>query len=207
MDGYRTIRGASTAEFTEKRSRFIGAAAPAASEEEAAAFIARIKKERWDARHNVSAFILDGGRLRRYSDDGEPQGTAGPPVLEVLTREGLTGCVVVVTRYFGGILLGAGGLVRAYSHAAKLAVDAAGTVWMRPCVLLEAVCSYSLYGRLPALIAERGGTVDGADFTDEVAVRFHLPSEEAAAFEKQLAELSAGSARLDRVGERCFPAE
>ncbi|MCI9414468.1 MAG: YigZ family protein [Clostridiales bacterium] len=207
MDAYRTIRGPAIAEFTERRSRFIGAAAPAADEEEALAFITRVKKERWDARHNVSAFILDGGRLRRYSDDGEPQGTAGQPVLDVLAKEQLTGCALVVTRYFGGILLGAGGLVRAYSHAAKIAVDAAGTVWMQPCDQLELTCGYSLYGRLPALIAELDGEVDDTVFAEGVTLRFHLPAERTAAFQTRLNDLSAGSLTAERIGAACYPQE
>lgn len=121
---YRTITKEADAEFTERRSRFIGHAMPVSSEEDALAFVAMIKEQHGDATHNVWAYNLKNGR-QRYSDDGEPQGTAGPPVLEVLQKERLVDAAVVVTRYFGGVLLGAGGLVRAYSHGAKLALEAA----------------------------------------------------------------------------------
>lgn len=118
MEEYKTLRAPASDEFTEKRSRFIGYAQPVSTQVEAAAFIERIKKQHHDATHNVFAYLLREGQLERYSDDGEPQGTAGIPVLDVLRKQGVTNCAVVVTRYFGGILLGAGGLVRAYSHAA-----------------------------------------------------------------------------------------
>ena len=121
---YRTIRAAASAEFVEKRSRFIGYISPVTTQEDAAAFIDSIRSKHWDATHNVPAYIIREGNICRFSDDGEPQGTAGMPALNVLQKEGLTDCVLVVTRYFGGILLGGGGLVRAYSHAAKIAVDA-----------------------------------------------------------------------------------
>ena len=121
MDGYRTIRTAASAEFVEKKSRFIGHICPVTTQEEANEFIRQKKSEYWDATHNVYAYVLREGQTRRYSDDGEPQGTAGIPTLDVLLKEDLTDCVVVVTRYFGGTLLGTGGLVRAYSHGSKIA--------------------------------------------------------------------------------------
>ena len=122
---YRTLHSSSQDEFTEKRSRFIGYACPVTTEDEALAFIAKIKKQHWDAKHNVYAYVLRDWQIRRYSDDGEPQGTAGIPVLDVLIKGDVTDAVIVVTRYFGGILLGGGGLVRAYGHAASIAVRAA----------------------------------------------------------------------------------
>ncbi|HBN81058.1 MAG TPA: YigZ family protein, partial [Ruminococcaceae bacterium] len=122
MGGYLTVRREASAEFTERRSRFIGCAKPVGTEKDALSFLNTIRSKHWDASHNVYAYALRSGQLRRYSDDGEPQGTAGIPVLDVLVKSGLVDTAVVVTRYFGGVLLGAGGLVRAYSHAASLAV-------------------------------------------------------------------------------------
>ncbi len=205
MTPYRTIEKAAVDEFTEKRSRFIGAIQPVTTEEEAQAFIRARSKEYWDARHNVYAYILDGGSLCRFSDDGEPQGTAGIPVLDVLRKEGLTDCAVVVTRYFGGILLGGGGLVRAYSHAAKLAVDAGGIVTMRPCTTGEIICDYAQYGWVPALLAQAGGTVTDTAFTDNVAVSFSLPEEALGGMQAALTERSAGQLTAQVTGTVMLP--
>ena len=202
---YRTIGGIGTDEFVEKRSRFIGHIVPVTTEEEAQAVIATRKKEFWDARHNVWAYVLREGNLRRYSDDGEPQGTAGMPVLDVLQKENLTDCVVVVTRYFGGILLGGGGLVRAYSHTARLAVDAAGRCTMRPCALLSVTCDYAQYGWVAPLIAAAGGVVDDTEFTDTVCLRFHLPEEDIGHLQAQLTEQSAGSLTLSQEDIAFYP--
>lgn len=202
---YRTIGQAGLDEFVEKRSRFIGAARPVVTEQEALAFIAEKKKEHWDATHNVYAYVLRAGGVQRYSDNGEPQGTAGVPVLQVLLKEGLTDCVVVVTRYFGGILLGGGGLVRAYSHAAKLAVDAAGIQEMRRCDVAHITCSYAQYGWAAPLVAEYGGVLDDTRFTDEVELRFHLPQEKRESLQAQLTERSAGALQLVVEEERYAP--
>ena len=202
---YLTVASAAVDEFTEKRSRFIGAIQPVTTEEEALTFIRQRQKQFWDAKHNVYAYILDRGALCRFSDDGEPQGTAGIPVLDVLRKEGLTDCAVVVTRYFGGILLGGGGLVRAYSHAAKLAVDAAGVVEMRRCLLGHVVCDYAQYGWLPALIGEQGGTVLDAAFTDAVTVRFSLPCEQRGYLQAALTDRSAGRLTAVFTGESFVP--
>jgi len=137
MNEYRTIKYEADDSFVERRSRFIGYAKPVTTNEEAVAFINEIKAKHWDATHNVYAYVLRDGQIRRYSDDGEPQGTAGIPVLDVLLKENLTDLVVVVTRYFGGVLLGAGGLVRAYSHGAKIAVVAAKMINMTLAALLR----------------------------------------------------------------------
>lgn len=189
---YRTVAAAAEDEFTEKRSRFIGAVRPVSTEEEAQTFIRARTKQYWDARHNVYAYVLQRGALCRFSDDGEPQGTAGVPVLDVLRKEDLTDCAVVVTRYFGGILLGGGGLVRAYSHAAKLAVDAGGVVRMQPCLLGRVTCDYAQYGFLPALIAQCGGTVEDTAFTEAVTLHFALPAEQKPALCAALTDRSAG---------------
>ena len=202
---YNTVENQGEAELVEKRSRFIGAIQPVTTEEEAQAFIRARSKEFWDARHNVHAYVLDGGNLCRFSDDGEPQGTAGIPVLDVLRKEGLTDCAVVVTRYFGGILLGGGGLVRAYSHAAKLAVDAAGIVEMRLCLLGEITCDYAQYGWIPALLAGAGAAVVDTRFGEAVTVQFSLPREGRVALEAALTDRSAGRLHADFIGEQWTP--
>lgn len=202
---YLTVAKAAVDEFTEKRSRFIGAIQPVKTEEEAQAFIRGRTKEFWDAKHNVYAYVLEGGNLCRFSDDGEPQGTAGIPVLDVLRKEGLTDVAVVVTRYFGGVLLGGGGLVRAYSHGAKLAVDAAGVVEMRRCLLGHIPCDYAQYGWVPALLAEQGASVTGTDFTDMVTVSFSLPAENRGYLEAALTDRSAGRLTATFSGEAYVP--
>ena len=205
---YTTIYSPAEDEFVERKSRFIGHIAPVQTEEEAQAFIAQIRQQHRDATHNTYAYILRSG-IKRYSDDGEPQGTAGVPMLECVEKEGLVDVAVVVTRYFGGILLGTGGLVRAYSHAAARAVEAAGRVCMKPCVLMETVCDYAQYGRLLPYIAASGGTVEDTAFAEGVSLRFRLPEDESARFEKGLADLTAGtvSARVTGYRHVAYPAD
>lgn len=193
MEAYRTVMGAGTAEFVDRRSRFIGHIQPVSGEEEATAFIDAIRREYWDARHNVPAFIIRQGNIRRFSDDGEPQGTAGMPVLDVLQKQELTDCALVVTRYFGGILLGGGGLVRAYSHTAALTVENAGIARMTPAFLQKIDCSYTQYGWLMPLIESVGGELVDTAYTDEVTVTFLLDTGVQGLFEKQLTERSAGT--------------
>lgn len=199
---YRTVAQTGTGEFTERRSRFIGAVCPVSSEPEALEFVNNRRKEFWNAKHNVYAYILRCGQIRRYSDDGEPQGTAGIPVLDVLQKEGLTDCAVAVTRYFGGILLGTGGLVRAYSHGAKLAVEAGGIVEMRLCDRAAIACEYPLYGRIAALIPEAGGMIETTRYTDRVEVDFVLPRGQLPRLQAQLTELSSGSLTIHMIGEK-----
>lgn len=203
MQEYLTLKQQNNDEFTVKHSRFIGYAKPVTTQEEAVAFVNEIKTKHWDAKHNVYAYILRDGQIRRYSDDGEPQGTAGIPVLDVLQKEGLTDCCVVVTRYFGGILLGGGGLVRAYSHAAKLAVDSAEIIKMSMCVRAVCTCDYAFYGKLSSLIPECGGTVETSDFTDTVSVNFNIPEELYNFFCAQLTEASFGKVESSEI-EKIF---
>lgn len=197
---YRTIRREAADEFIERKSRFIGAIRPVTTEEEALAFIQEKKKAHWDATHNVYAYILREGQIRRYSDDGEPQGTAGIPVLDVLQKAGVTDCVVVVTRYFGGVLLGAGGLVRAYAHGASLAIQAGEPVEMRPCTIASITADYARYGMLERLIPAVGGVVEDTAFTDRVTVRFHLEDDRLPLLQKQLTEQSAGQLEIEERG-------
>ena len=181
MESYKTLEKSSSDEFIVKKSRFIGYAAPVKTNDEAVAFINSIKAKHRDATHNVYAYCLREGQIRRYSDDGEPQGTAGLPVLDVLLKEGVTDCAVVATRYFGGILLGASGLVRAYTNTAKIGIDSAGIITMASCKIAELTCDYNFYGRLTPLIAQAGGIVENTEYADNVTVTFRIHE---AAYEK-----------------------
>ena len=195
---YRTVGKAANDEFVEKKSRFIGYIKPVTTQDEAVAFINEMKSKHWDATHNVYAYVLRDGQIRRYSDDGEPQGTAGIPVLDVILKEELTDCVVVATRYFGCTLLGTGGLVRAYSHPAKLAVDAGGIITMKLCKVLRVCCDYNFYGRLNSLIPECGGVIDGTDFADTVTVTFKMPVGDVDSFEEYVVS-KYGNSELDKA--------
>lgn len=198
---YRTIGKSANDEFVEKKSRFIGYIKPVTTQDEAIAFINEIKSKHWDAKHNVYAYVLREGQTRRYSDDGEPQGTAGIPVLDVLLKENLTDCVVVATRYFGGTLLGTGGLVRAYSHTAKIAIDAGGIVTMKLCKVMKVCCDYNFYGRLNSLIADCGGFVDDTVFSDTVTVIFKMPTDDIGVFEQKLTDMSFGKFHSEEIRE------
>ncbi|MDD6021251.1 MAG: YigZ family protein [Oscillospiraceae bacterium] len=202
MNEYKTVEFSADDSFVEKRSRFIGYARPVKTNEEAVAFINEIKSNHWDATHNVYAYVLRDGQIRRYSDDGEPQGTAGIPVLDVLIKEGLTDVAVVVTRYFGGVLLGTGGLVRAYSHSAKIAVTAANIITMSLCCEVIVRTDYNFYGRLNSLIPECGGAVENTQFTDSVEVSFIIPKENVEAFSKKLTDAGNGKYRCEIISER-----
>jgi len=171
---YTTLEHEGEAEFTEKKSVFIGHAISVKSEEEAEAYVKRQKSAYMDARHNVWAYLMKGEIVARYSDDGEPQGTAGVPVLETIRKSGVTDAVVVVTRYFGGILLGAGGLVRAYSHTAKLALEAAHIITYEQYTELELECSYSEYQKYLAELPRFGAITDDTVFSDRVSVLFSV---------------------------------
>ena len=173
-----------------------------ASEKEAQDFIAEIRSKHWDAKHNVYAYCLREGNVCRYSDDGEPSGTAGMPVLGVIQKSGLTDCAVVVTRYFGGILLGGGGLVRAYSHAASIGIAAAGIVTMRMSLLCRLRCDYSQYGRLATLIPECGGSISDTSFGESVDIAFAMTREQLAGFDKKLADATGGSVKSSTTGEK-----
>lgn len=174
---YKTIAERCEARFIEKKSEFIGYLAPVSTEDEAVKFVAEIRAMHPKARHNCYAYILRENNTARHSDDGEPQGTAGAPIFEVLRKEGLTDIACVVTRYFGGILLGAGGLTRAYAKAAKDAVSAAQIKLPAEAVLLEISLDYSLYGRLAAIFAEFGAKVHSEDFSEQVTVAVHVRAE------------------------------
>lgn len=171
---YTTLEHEGEVEFVEKKSVFIGHAISVKSEEEAQAYIKKQKSAYMDARHNVWAYMMKGEIVARYSDDGEPQGTAGVPVLDTIRKSGVTDAVVVVTRYFGGILLGAGGLVRAYSHTAKLALEAAHIITYEQYTELELECSYSDYQRYLAELPRFGAITDDTQFSDKVNLLFSV---------------------------------
>lgn len=196
--------GEGNSEYIEKKSRFLGLVLPVTTEAEARAQLEAVKKREYDARHNCWAYVLHTGQ-KRYSDDGEPQGTAGQPMLNVFQREGVENVVCVVTRYFGGVLLGAGGLTRAYAKSAKDALDAAGKARMRLWSAVTVDCPYPMLERLKLLAAAHGGTVEGTDFGAAVSVRILLPQENAAGFDAALTELSAGTMTARREGERFLP--
>lgn len=205
MADYKTVRAAASGELTEKRSRFIGYCKPVSTEEEATAFIASIRSRHWDARHNVYAYSLREGNLRRYSDDGEPSGTAGMPVLDVLQKSGVTDVCVVVTRYFGGVLLGTGGLVRAYSQAARLGLNAAQVVLMERCTCCTLRCSYTHYGKIASLLQEHGAGLDDTVYEADVLLRFHIKPEALPGLNKALADATAGEIAVETEKEAYFP--
>ncbi|MBR3971445.1 MAG: YigZ family protein [Ruminococcus sp.] len=201
---YLTIEKEACPEFIERRSRFIGYIKPVTDEQQALEFINSIRAKHWDATHNVYAYVLREQNTCRYSDDNEPQGTAGMPVLDVIRKSGLTDVCVVVTRYFGGILLGGGGLVRAYSHSASLAVKAAGIIQMRSCALCTLECTYNQYGKLSSLVPENGGTVDNADFSDKVLLSFHIPANELPKLQKIITDTTCGTVEVIKDKEEYF---
>ena len=192
---FRVPFQAADSEFVEKRSRFISHLLPVESEEDARAFIAQIKKQYYDARHNCWCYLI-GENVVRYSDDGEPQGTAGQPMLNVFQRENVTNVVCVVTRYFGGILLGAGGLTRAYSKGARDALCAAGYAVMGRWAVADIPCSYALFERVRLEAAAQGGTVDDTQYGADIHLTVSLPEERVETLQERLTELSAGGVRL-----------
>ena len=199
---YVTLRKEASAEFEEKRSVFIGYAKPVKTEAEAMEFVKKIRGKHGDARHNVFAYTLGGGVTARYSDDGEPQGTAGIPVLDVLRKSGVDDACIVVTRYFGGILLGAGGLVRAYSAAAKMALDAAEIATFEPYTEFSLSCSYPDYQKISAELPRFGALIDDTDFADNVTVKFAIKSEMKDQLIDRICEMTAGRSIPKVVGER-----
>ena len=197
MKPFKTLSKPSETEMTERRSVFLGYASPVTTEEEALEFIAKIKKRHSDATHNVYAYILRGS-ISRFSDDGEPHGTAGLPVLEVLRKEDVTDAVIVVTRYFGGILLGAGGLVRAYSASAKLALDAAVVKECKPFVLFGITCGYGEYQKLGRLFELNGVKNAETEYGEGVCVTACCPDERYDALCVAVRDVTGGKAMPER---------
>ena len=196
---YKTLAAPAEAEFIEKKSQFIGYISPVENEQEAIDFINKIRAMHRKATHNCYAYILRDNNISRHSDDGEPSGTAGVPIYEVLRKEGLTDVCCVVTRYFGGILLGAGGLVRAYSKGAKIAVDAAQIKDMCMAERLKISLDYGLYGRIGALLSQHDFRSEKEDFAADVTITGVLRQESAAAFTAELIDLCNGRVTVDNL--------
>ena len=192
MEDYLVPRGVGQAEYIEKKSRFLGGVYPVTSEQEAKEILERVRKQHYDARHNCWCYILKSGQ-KRYSDDGEPQGTAGQPMLNVFEREGVVDVLCIVTRYFGGILLGAGGLCRAYTKAAKDALDAAGISRMQPWLRQQITVSYALFERAKLLIAAQEGTVEDAQYGADILITYRIPEGADERLRTALREASSGS--------------
>ena len=202
MKEYKTVEFESKDEFVEKKSRFIGHVKPVKTQEEATNFINSIKSNHWDATHNVSAFVLRENNIQRSSDDGEPSGTAGVPTLDVLLKENLVDVCVVVTRYFGGTLLGAGGLIRAYSHSSKIAVEAGHIITMAPCKVLSVSVDYSFYDRLNILLSDFNANIENSEFTDNVTVTFSIRENTVPLLQDKLTQQSNGKYILKEIGEK-----
>lgn len=203
MSGYLVPAGYGEAEFCEKRSRFIGRVWPVETESEAIAHIKAMREQHWDATHNVYAYIVRENGIMRFSDDGEPGGTSGMPTLNVFRSGEIQNVCCVVTRYFGGILLGAGGLVRAYSNTAKLALDAAGVSLMTQWENALLSCSYAQYERILRLLEHYEAVVENTDFAADVMLETVIRSDRYGAFAKELADLTAGTVLCESVGN-CF---
>ncbi|MFQ7779562.1 MAG: IMPACT family protein [Ruminococcus sp.] len=201
---YKTVLENASDEFVEKRSRFIGYCKPVKTEQEAIDFINEKRSEHWNATHNVYAYSLREGNIKRYSDDGEPSGTAGMPVLDVIVKNEIFDVVVVVTRYFGGVLLGTGGLVRAYSHGSKIALEAAKPVIMQNCLVCEARCAYNQYGKVSSLIIGVGAAVDDTVYESDVLVKFHIKPDLLGTLNKKLADATSGEVTVEQKDEQYF---
>lgn len=204
---YKTVYRGGEGEITEKKSRFIANVAPVASEEEVLELLEAARKKYWDARHNCFAYVIgERGELKRFSDDGEPNGTAGKPILEVLTGEGLSNTLIIVTRYFGGTLLGTGGLVRAYGAAAKAGLAASLVISKLPGLKLHIATDYTGLGKIQYILGQRGITVLDTVYTDKVEMVVLTPQKEADAVKAEITEGTNGQAVLEE-GDFCYLAE
>lgn len=199
---YITVRGYGEARFEEKKSVFIGYCEHVTSEEEALAFIKRIKEKHKDATHNCYGYVMKAGISCRYSDDGEPQGTAGKPILDMLLKSGVDDVCVVVTRYFGGTLLGTGGLVHAYSLGAKMAVEAAGVAQFEEYTVLEVIATYSDHQRIAFELERMDAIIDNTEYADNVKVTFAVKKALADDISRKITEISAGKSTAEHLGER-----
>lgn len=201
---YKTIARRCEARFIEKKSEFIGYLCPVQTEEQAVAFIEEIRAMHRKATHNCYAYILRENNAARHSDDGEPGGTAGVPIYEVLRKEGLTDVCCVVTRYFGGVLLGAGGLVRAYTKGAKDAVDAAQIKCMAEAVKLAVTVDYGLYGRLAQVFADFDARVEDERFADNVRILLHIRAENSQELTDKLVDVCNGAVSVEEIEKLNF---
>lgn len=202
MEEYRTVEHEGHDSFIKKKSKFIGYVKPVTTQEEAIDFVNSVKSKHWDATHNVYAYVLRENNVQRYSDDGEPSGTAGMPVLDVIKKEGLCDVCVVATRYFGGTLLGAGGLVRAYSHTSKIAVDSGGMITMAQCSIMRSSIDYTFYERFSLLLAEYGANVISTDFAEKVTVAFSVKEDSVEELRSRIIDVSNGKYDLQFIESR-----
>lgn len=201
MKDYKTIKEEGYYLLEEKRSKFIARAKPIDTEQEALDYLQQLKTSCWDASHNCYAYSVDSDALyQRYSDDGEPQGTAGLPMLDVIRKKNLQNVVVVVTRYFGGILLGAGGLVRAYSKACAGGLEDAGEVYVKPCLKFNIPIEYHLSGKLQNMLLSEGFVIANTDYTHEVKYTIYSPIEKKELLEQKIREITGGVLRIEEAG-------
>lgn len=205
MDAYLTIFSQNETEYVEKRSRFIATLRHCETENEAAAFLEEMRSKYWDARHNCFAYSVNEGKLCRFSDDGEPHGTAGKPMLDVIVGSGITNIAVVVTRYFGGVLLGTGGLVRAYSKSVQDVLSLSEVFKMVPSAVLNITCDYTDHGKLVNLIGNSGGVISNTEFTDKVTVEICFKMEDIEPFEKKLTETFSARLNFDIKEKKLTP--
>ena len=201
-ESFVTVKNEAHTEFEEKRSVFLGHVRRCDSEEEALSFVKEIKKEYADATHNVYGYSINGGVLARYSDDGEPQGTAGMPVLDTIRKSGVDNVCVVVTRYFGGTLLGAGGLVRAYSHSASISIEEAGIAKYEPYSVYRLKCGYSEYQKYNSYFSNINALIDDTVFDAEVTVVFSVKRRVAPNVLEKIKEMSYGRDVPEFIEER-----
>lgn len=199
---YLTVSKEGTAEIIEKKSRFIANVKNVSLEEEAIEYLEEVRKKYWDATHNVYAYCIGGPPIvQKFSDDGEPPGTAGKPILEIIQKEGLEDVIVVVTRYFGGTLLGTGGLVRAYSRSAKEGIKAAGIVKRVLSAKFNLKIDYGLIGKLNNLLTENGYKTLEVDYADVVSINIAVPVDNTNKFKNQIYELGSGNILLNKIDE------
>ncbi|MDK2811724.1 MAG: hypothetical protein PWR27_2433 [Petroclostridium sp.] len=199
---YKTVYQYGQAEIIEKKSRFIASVKPVTTEQEAVDFINELKSKYWDATHNVYAYVIGNNNIQRYSDDGEPAGTAGIPTLEVIKKEQLQDVVVVVTRYFGGTLLGAGGLVRAYGRSAKEGLVAAGIIYMRLCDNIKIKTDYTLLGKIQNEIVNSGHIIDGTIYQEDVTLFVLVNAQQSEQFIQNMIDITNGRVNISKVATK-----
>jgi uncharacterized YigZ family protein len=199
---YKTVYQYGQAEIIEKKSRFIASVKPVTTEQEAVDFINELKSKYWDAAHNVYAYVIGNNNIQRYSDDGEPAGTAGIPTLEVIKKEQLQDVVVVVTRYFGGTLLGAGGLVRAYGRSAKEGLVAAGIIYMRLCDNIKIKTDYTLLGKIQNEIVNSGHIIDGTIYQEDVTLFVLVNAQQSEQFIQNMIDITNGRVNISKVATK-----
>ncbi len=204
-ENYKTVSKCASAEITEKRSRFIANVFPVETEEEALSLLEKMRKKYSDARHNVYAYITENGASARYSDDGEPAQTAGLPVMDLIKKSGLSDILVVVTRYFGGILLGTGGLVHAYTKAAKEGIEVAEPCRMVLCREFKIECDYNIFAKLKNRVAAEGFELSEPVYTEKVCFSAFVPGEKSGEFEKKIIDLTDAKAKIELCGENFYP--